>query len=336
MKQNLSISGLRDISKPCTVISLFSGIGSRLIGYGYAGFHTKIAVGTYETAKPLFLKNFPLTKYLTIPIQSLSPEFLLTESKLEVTELDILDISPPASFFELSRSGQTEEQKALWRKTLEIIKFIQPKVFILYFPKRLLLKRTQLLINEFQELLQFCDYRVHHEFLNSKHYNVPQEREYMVIMAVRNDLDIKPTFPESLPNMVCTKDVLEDIMHAPIELKMNPSREAMLSLFKPGITEEEVDDILSENNLSVQKGNYKRDKWEEPYYELKKTFTRPIHPKIDRVLSVWEAMRIQTIPDDFHIAMNPSFNWQSICASSPPLFIYHIGKTIKEDILDRY
>jgi DNA (cytosine-5)-methyltransferase 1 len=336
MKQ-LLMKEIRTIPKRKAVVSLFSGYGANTIGYNLAGLDVKVAVDFNKEVRKVYELNHNNTEFMYEDIRNLKGDDVLNRIGYEKEEVDILDASPPSNLYSKSRSITFEQRTgSLLIEIARLIEEIMPKVFVISNEKKLASGKSRLLLNEMLELLKEIGYKVDFELLNARYYGVAQDKESLFIIGVRHDLKVKPVFPETTGKTVTTRDVLEDLLHMPMDFKTNPSREEYITkYFRPGCTEEDIEDIMEANELRVQRANYKRDKWEEPFYPLKKNFTRPIHPEMDRVLSMWEAMRIQSYPDDFVLSNNPSFNWQKVCSSTPPNLIYHIGKTINREILER-
>lgn len=328
---------VRTINKRHAVISLFSGFGGNTLGYHLAGLDVKISVDCDKEVQKVYEKNHNNVIFVHENILNLSGEQLLNRIGYEKEEVDILDASPPSNLFSKSRYLSYEQRTdSLFSEIARLIEEIMPKVFVISNEKKLMTGKSRLFLNETVELFREIGYNVDIEVLNAKYYDVPQEKEILFIIGVREDLDVKPVFPESTGRTLTTREAIEDLMDMPMDFKTNPSRVSYITkYFRPGCTIEDIEDIMEAHELKVQRANYKRDKWEEPYYALKKNFTRPIHPERDRVLSIWEAMRLQSYPDGFALSGNPAFNWQKICSSNPPNLIYHIAKTIKEEILEK-
>lgn len=81
---------------------------------------------------------------------------------------------------------------------------------------------------------------------------------------------------------------------------------------------------------------YGRIDYQQPSYTITTFFNRPgngtyIHPIHDRVLSVREAARLQSFPDDYYFYGNQRQVLQQVGNAVPPLLAYHIGKSIIEN-----
>lgn len=82
---------------------------------------------------------------------------------------------------------------------------------------------------------------------------------------------------------------------------------------------------------------YGRLDYSKPSYTITTYFNRPgngtnIHPNLDRVLSVREAARIQSFPDDYYFYGNKKNKLNQIGNAVPPLMAYQIAKSIKNHV----
>lgn len=80
---------------------------------------------------------------------------------------------------------------------------------------------------------------------------------------------------------------------------------------------------------------YGRIDYSKPSYTITTYFNRPgngtyVHPDYDRVLSVREAARFQSFPDDYYFCGNKTDMLKQVGNAVPVLLAYSIGKTIKD------
>lgn len=68
-------------------------------------------------------------------------------------------------------------------------------------------------------------------------------------------------------------------------------------------------------------------------YGFPQEYATPLHPDEDRSLSIPEAMRIMSFPDDFVIEGSFSERWARLGNAVPPLLAEAIGKHIKTRII---
>lgn len=79
---------------------------------------------------------------------------------------------------------------------------------------------------------------------------------------------------------------------------------------------------------------YGRLRWDRPGYTITTYFNRPgngcyIHPTQDRVLTSWEAARIQSFPDSYEFRGSKTSRTKQIGNAVPPLLAFSIGRQIR-------
>lgn len=355
MKTQLDMSEIAKIPKnKYNVVSLFSGCGGSSLGYELEGFNVRLALEFIPTAAEVYRINHPNTIVLEKDIRDTSGKEILDLIDLKVGELDVLDGSPPCSDFSINgkreagwgkvKNYSTTKQRVddLFFEYARIVKEIQPKVFIAENTKGITLGKAKDVLNVIIKTLEDIGYNVIYKVLDASHYGVPQKRERLFIVGVRKDLKLQPVLP-AVPSLlfnpykvITTKDAIEDLMDNGTDQVENSVRiEQMQKYFHAGCTANDVKRIAKENNLKVFEQGFRRDKWEEPYYTIRQHHTRPFHPRVDRILSIDEAKRIQTFPDDFILPHSPTQNWERIGRAVPPNLMKAVAKEVKIKVLDR-
>lgn len=320
---------LASIEKTGCVVSLFSGFGANTIGYEWAGFRVALAVDKNNDVTTIYQKNFPDIPVLKQDIMQIHGQTIADQYQLP--EIDILDAAMPHQW----AGRPVKLSTSLMLDVLRLTREWRPKVVVITMDKRWYMGKWRIMMNEIAEWFMDIDYYPDIEVLNGRFYEVPQDQERTVLIATRKDLFFKPVFPEAVNRLVTTKDVIGDLVDVPVDVRTNPLRKNYASqYFYPGITENQIEDMIDTLPFRIQSQLYVRDRWNAPYYELKRHLTRPIHPTKDRILSIWEAMRLQYFPDDFILSPNLSLNWQKIAGATSPQLIKHIATTIKTELLE--
>lgn len=203
----------------------FAGIGAfeqalRLLG---APFKTVFACDKDKYARKSYIANYGAPEYF--------PEDVY-DRDIPEKPLNIYMSSPPCQAFSLSgkRKGEDDERGVLFYNTHEFIKKNKPEVFIIENVKGLLShdpiphskygrtfsKWLQYLagksINGDMVFLPHEDavpYHIHFDVLNSKDYVVPQNRERVFIVGIRDDIHHDFKWPKKQPLTKKLKDVLE-------------------------------------------------------------------------------------------------------------------------------
>lgn len=349
MKTQLDMTDIANIPKnKYNVVSLFSGCGGSSLGYELAGFNVKCAVEFIPTAAEVYRLNHPNTMVIEKDVRDVTGAEILDLLKMKKGELDILDGSPPCSDFSINgkreagwgkvKNYSSTKQRVddLFFEYARLVDEIKPKVFVAENTKGLATGSAKLILNQIIDTLTKCEYNVKYSVLDAEYYNVPQKRERVIIIGVRKDLNMFPTFPFPSHKLITTKQAIEDLINNGSDQTEESVRvEQMKQYFHAGCTAKDVKRIAQENNLKVYEQGFRRDKWNEPYYTIRQHHTRPFHPIVDRLLSIDEAKRIQTFPDDFILPHTPVQNWERIGRAVPPNLMKAIAENIKLKILDK-
>jgi len=349
MKTQLDMSEINKIEKnKYNVVSLFSGCGGSSLGYKLAGFDVKLASEFIPTAIETYKINHPNTLVLEKDIRETTGQEILDLIHMDKYELDILDGSPPCCAFsinglreagwglEMNYSSTKQRVDDLFFEYARIVKETMPKVFVAENVKGLTMGKAKFVLQEILKTLRDIGYKVEFKVLDASDYEVPQKRERTILIGVRNDLDIEPSFPLPIGSKMSCKEAIGDLIHNGTDQENHSQREELIEkYFHAGCTSTDIKQICKDNGLKVYEQSFRRDKWEEPYYTIKQHHTRPYHPQVDRLMSIEEAKRIQTFPDDFVLLHSPTQNWERIGRAVPPNLMKHIAIHIKDEILDK-
>lgn len=141
--------------------------------------------------------------------------------------LDLMMFSPPCQAFSLAgkRKGEDDKRGILFYKSHEFIKKNNPRYFIFENVKGLLSDDNRKTFARWIDYLggksvngnpvifpheESVPYHVYHKVLNAKNYGVPQNRERVFIIGIRDDEDNNFSFPKEIPLTKRLKDVLEE------------------------------------------------------------------------------------------------------------------------------
>lgn len=185
----------------CSVFGTFICGGGSTMGYKLAGFHHLGGVELDPQVAKIYNQNH-------------RPEHLYNQDIREFNEredlpatlydLDLLDGSPPCSSFSLAgnrekdwgkqkvfREGQKNQRlDDLVFTYVETIKKLQPKVAILENVKGLLVGNAKPYAKKILQEFTAAGYRVQTFLLNASAMGVPQRRERVFFIGLRNDIDL--------------------------------------------------------------------------------------------------------------------------------------------------
>ena len=184
-----------------TVVSTFSGGGGSSTGYKMAGGDVKCVVEFQKIGIQTYLANYPKTKFFCKDIRKVTGEQILKRIKMEPGELDIFDGSPPCPPFSMSGSkrdgwNKTKTVYGFQQSNIEDLSFdvvrlvnvVQPKVFICENVKGMTMTYAHDHFQTIMDKFSDCGYEVDWKVMNSKDYDVPQGRERVFIVGVRDDV----------------------------------------------------------------------------------------------------------------------------------------------------
>jgi DNA (cytosine-5)-methyltransferase 1 len=203
-------------------VSFFSGAGGLDMGIKQAGFDVKLTVEIEGKYCDTLKSNHPNLNVVKGDIMDYSKDKIYHESGLDPEqEIDLMFGGSPCQSFSTAGKRQAFEDPRgqAMLKFAELVRQTQPKVFLLENVRGLLsaaLKHRPLnkrgdedLPLEPEELpgsalnyllKQFDGYNVIYKLINAADYGVPQTRERVFFVGVREDLNANYSFPASTHN----------------------------------------------------------------------------------------------------------------------------------------
>ena len=206
------------------VVSSFSGCGGSCLGYRMAGYKVLWANEFIPAAQETYKANHPHSILDTRDIRKVQPEEILYAIGLKQGEIDIFDGSPPCASF--STAGKREKA---WGKVKDysdtkqrvddlffeytrLLKGLQPKVFVAENVSGLVKGTAKGYFLEILKALKDCGYTVSAKLLDAQWLGVPQMRQRIIFIGVRNDLvakyGVKPVHPDPLSYRYTVREAL--------------------------------------------------------------------------------------------------------------------------------
>lgn len=201
------------------IASQFSGIGSFEQAITNLGIeHENImAVDFDKYARQTYTANFGEPKHYFVDSYNADYE--------NVENVDVFLSSPPCQSFSLAgkRLGESDPRGLLFFETLRFINCNKPKYFIIENVKGILSDNSGKTFQSWIHLLgqsvngnpfffpheDSLMYNLHWQVLNTKDYGLPQNRERVFLVGIRNDLPNTFVFPKGVPLKLRFKDILE-------------------------------------------------------------------------------------------------------------------------------
>ena len=189
------------------VVSTFSGAGGSCLGYEQAGYDVVWANEFIPAAAQTYAANHPDTILNTADIRTITPGHILGATGLDHGQIDLFDGSPPCAAYttggltsatwgkQRRYSDTTQRTDDLFGEYIRLLDALQPKTFVAENVPGL---ASGVSVGHFKRIhasLAECGYRVTARKLDASRLGVPQRRVRVILVGVRNDLNIEPPHP---------------------------------------------------------------------------------------------------------------------------------------------
>ncbi|MGF6957991.1 DNA cytosine methyltransferase [Paraburkholderia youngii] len=320
-----------------TVVSTFAGAGGSSLGYSMAGFDERLAVEWDEDQARTFATNFPHVPLYHGDIAQLTDEVALRMSGLKPGELDVFDGSPPCQGFSTSGKRNADDSRnQLYLEYVRLLRAFRPRMFVMENVKGMLIGKMKPIFADIMRELRAAGYRVSARVLVAGHYGVPQVRQRLIFIGVRDDIaSIEPSHPAPQCWPVTLREALFGVVSTPDECAAAHYREgspygAALMRLKPG---------QSGNDIHPGGDNYYfnlyRLEWNKPAGAIQKSggssswACEACHPEENRKLTIPELKRVGSFPDGYVITGDFKHQWAAIGNCVPPLFMRAIAGHVR-------
>jgi len=326
------------VKKP-TVISTFAGCGGSSFGYKLAGFKELLAVEYDDNAVQTFKLNFPGIPVYHGDIAKLTGSECMKLAGIKKGQLDVFDGSPPCQGFSTAGKRKWDDPRnSLFKEYSRLINELQPKVFVMENVTGMVkgvMKQAYLLIIK---TLRECGYDAKGEVMNAMYYNVPQARQRVIIIGVRNDLEIKSSHPKPQTKPISVRQALSGVNNLKWELDW--TNHIKNSIIYPRICKMKPGDNYSDFSPNGSGFTLTRNWLNKSSSTITKTVNHSassdgtLHPIENRKHTISEIKRLSSFPDDFKLIGDFKEQWARIGNSVPPNLMKAIAEHIKINILN--
>ena len=311
------------------IISLFSGCGGSSLGYEMAGGKIALAVEQDDHAAEVYKANFPTTTIYHGDIKELSIDDCIKMAGIKVGELDILDGSPPCQgFSQAGKRSFVDARNQLYHEYARLLIGLQPKVFVMENVSGMVKGKMKIIFADCLRELKSCGYKVKVKLLNAMYFNVPQSRQRLIFIGVRNDLGIEPSFPIAENKIITASDAIYLVEDQGIPL--TPEANKYWPLLKYG---ESASKYHPKRHFF---GMIKVDPCKpSPTLTRSAKGSSVVHWNKRRALGNKERAALSSYPSSFKWIGSRSEIYDRIGNSVPPKFMEAIALHIKTNILNQ-
>ncbi|APB34684.1 C-5 cytosine-specific DNA methylase [Gloeomargarita lithophora Alchichica-D10] len=336
--QELNVKPAKDFSS----VELFAGAGGLALGLEKAGFNAVALNELDEDACKTLQGNHSQWNVIQGDVKNVDfAKFI---------DVDLVSGGFPCQAFSYAgeKLGFEDTRGTLFFEFSRAVKEIRPKVFLGENVRGLLNHDNGKTLSVIKSIISDLGYTlIEPKVLKALFYRVPQKRERLFFVGIRNDLVkfAKFQWPSPYYRILVLKDALKagelyatDVPKSEGQSYPNRKREILSYIPQGGYWRDLPDDLQREYMqgsyfLSGGKtGMARRLSWDEPSLTLTcspaQKQTERCHPEETRPLTIREYARIQTFPDEWHFSGSVSSQYKQIGNAVPVNLAYAVGRSI--------
>ena len=329
--------------KEYTSFELFAGAGGLALGMSKAGFRHILLNEIDHDACMTLRENHPEWHVAESDIHRLN-------FKRYYGKVDLLTGGFPCQAFSYAgnKGGFEDARGTLFFELARAVKEISPKVFMCENVKGLLSHDGGKTIKVIKGVIRDLGYTlIEPHVLKAIKYQVPQKRERLIMIAIRNDLAGKATFkwPTPYHRIMTLRDAFYkgelfdcDVPHSAGQQYPEKKRKVMDLVPMGGYWRDLPFDVQKEymgGSFLLEGGKTgmaRRLSLDEPSLTLTcapaQKQTERCHPIETRPLTIREYARIQTFPDNWKFVGNMTSQYKQIGNAVPVNLAYAIGRSL--------
>ncbi len=346
------------------VIDLFSGVGGLSLGFEQNGFKVLFANEIDKSIAFSYKKNFPKTECLTKNIEQID---LKKEFSRFTNKISVVCGGPPCQG--LSQKGKRhwfkDKRNFLFINFLEVVKIVNPSFVLIENVPNLITANEGYFLKEIEMIFNNLNYKINAKILHANKFGVPQIRKRAFILARKKDINFQ--LNESNNRTTVFQDSVSDLpelksgegeefinyVKKPLNLYQQSMRKnsngiwnhvstkhtklalERMKFMKIGGTRTD----LPKEHLtgSIYSGTWSRIVPNSFARTITTRFDTPSSgqftlPFQDRCLTVREAARVQSFPDNFIFYGKKTNQMIQVGNAVPPFVSYNIANLIKKNL----
>ena len=207
------------------IVDLFSGAGGLTFGFYYNLINGEfvrnencdiIFANEFDSAAAeAFRINFPDLNMVEKDIKHLKRVEILRLIGDE--EVDLIIGGPPCQSYSTIGRRVYDDKAKLYNEYYRLLEIIRPRMFLFENVKGMLSMKDEngdkvidVIENKFANIDGEFGYHIEYDVLDAVHYGVPQHRERVFIIGIRNDLNIEWEFPEGNGEIITLRQAISD------------------------------------------------------------------------------------------------------------------------------
>lgn len=336
------------------IIDLFCGCGGLSRGFELAGFESILAIDMWNDAIKTYNYNHKKEVAICKDIRELNNKYL--EKIANENEISGIIGGPPCQGYStVGKRDINDERNYLYLEYCRIVEKVKPQFFVLENVKGLLTLNNGMFKEDIIKRFESLGYIVTYKVLNASDYGVPQNRQRVFFVGIKNK---KFKFPKEFGYRISTKEAISDLENCSSHYKCEPKTEyqkimrnrqnelknneitvhseqttLIINLIPDGGKIKDID----EKYWKVRKYNkaFQRMNSNLPSNTIDTGHRNYFHYKENRIPTVRESARIQSFSDDFIFLGSKTSQYKQVGNAVPPLLAKAIAIAIDEQLNSR-
>ena len=316
-----------------SAIELFSGCGGMALGFENAGLNTKLLVEVDKNCVATLKLNRPQWQVIHSDISNV-------DFKAYEGQVDIVAGGFPCQAFSYAghSRGFEDIRGTLFFEFARCVQEVMPRIALAENVRGLIEHDKGKTLATMKQVLEGLGYHVSYKLLKGQFLDIPQKRERLVIIGVRNDQNVEAFFPKEKSYTIAVRAALKD---CPLSTgaEYPPRKKEIMALVPPGGYWRDLPEELQKEYMKKslylgggKTGMARRLSWDEPSLTLTcspaQKQTERCHPSETRPLNIREYARIQSFPDDWQFSGSTASQYKQIGNAVPVNLAYHLGRCL--------
>ena len=341
-------------------IDLFCGAGGMSLGARYAGIEVALAIEKDIHAANTYRRNHPACKLFVGDIRGFPNDAI--QDLPRGNEGTVVFGGPPCRGFSYSNTQTrciSNSDNWLFEEYLRFVRIYEPDFVVFENVRGIIDTAGGMFLKRVRERISQAGYDVDCRVLNAKNHGIPQDRARLFLLGSRSSLNVRIA-PHQSKVTPTVNDAISDLPYLENGASVSwlPYGSNASSNYAKRLR---GNDIRCPNNLVTRNADYVIERyshippggnWQDippalmgNYRDRSRCHTgiyrrldadRPsvvianyrknmlVHPTQNRGLSVREAARIQSFPDNYEFSGSIGFQQQQVGNAVPPLLAYEV------------
>jgi len=322
-----------------TAIELFAGAGGFALGMEQAGIETVAHVEFDKACCETLRTNRPNWNVICDDIHNV--DFTPYHGRV-----DIVTGGFPCQAFSFAgkKLGFEDTRGTLFHEFARCVNEVRPMMFLAENVRGLVSHDHGRTLETILSVFEALGYNTQYQILNACYYGVGQKRERIVIVGIRNDLDITYEYPKPDEKWTTLRDALRGCPASP-GVEYSEKKKKVLAMVPPGGCWVDLPDDVAREYMGVsyfsgggRRGMARRISWDEPCLTLtcspSQKQTERCHPDETRPFTVREYARIQSFPDDWTFCGGIGDQYKQIGNAVPVEMARRVCVQLKKAVTD--